>query len=151
MVSTKIYKTKGETYWVCLTSEVGSIADMPKLNTTIIWTLVFEWHVIRCASKNPHQNIIFLIDIGLHVRNMLTILGSTINMIVGPIQWARCESMCEALIKLVIVIQMDFKHSKTMNIKSWTCTGRGACKLLHIVHGVKVNRFQLVQGFKQSW
>lgn len=29
--------------------------DVPSSNTTITWTPVFEWYVVRCRSKNGHQ------------------------------------------------------------------------------------------------
>ena len=34
--------------------------DVPKSSTTIIWTLVVEWYMVRCGSKNGHQK-----DMGL--------------------------------------------------------------------------------------
>ena len=32
-----------------------SMIDVTKSNIAIIWTRVFEWHVVRCGSKNGHQ------------------------------------------------------------------------------------------------
>ena len=29
--------------------------DMPKSNTTTMWTPAFEWYVVRCGSKNMCQ------------------------------------------------------------------------------------------------
>ena len=37
---------------------------------------IYEWYVVRCGSKNGHQNDMCLKEIGLHAQNMLTILGS---------------------------------------------------------------------------
>ena len=54
---------------------------MPKSNTTITWTPIFEWYVVRCGSKNGHHNIMCLQEIGLCAQNMLSILDSTTNMI----------------------------------------------------------------------
>jgi len=28
---------------------------MPKLNTTMIYTPIFEWYVVRCGFKNWHH------------------------------------------------------------------------------------------------
>ena len=57
--------------------------NMPKSNTTLIWTPMFEWYVVWCGSKNWHPKEICLNEIGLRAQNMLTILGSRVNMIGG--------------------------------------------------------------------
>ena len=49
-------------------------------DTAIIWTPIFEWYVVRCGSKNGHQTD-KCFEIGLCTQNMLTILGSMLNMI----------------------------------------------------------------------
>jgi len=54
---------------------------MPESNIEIIWIPIFEWHVVRCESKNSHQKNMCLKEIRLHAQNMLIILGSIINMI----------------------------------------------------------------------
>ena len=60
--------------------------DVPKSKLTIIWTLIFEGHVVRCGSKNQHPSHMCLKEIGLCAQNMLVILGSRVNMIGrGPI------------------------------------------------------------------
>ena len=48
-------------------------------HTNIILTLIFEWYVIKCGSKNGHQKDTCLKEIGLSAQNMLTIVGSMIN------------------------------------------------------------------------
>ena len=53
---------------------------MPKSNTTIIWTPISQCHVVRSEPKNYQQKDVFK-EIDLHAQNMLTILGSTINII----------------------------------------------------------------------
>ena len=53
-------------------------------NIEIIWTLIFEWYVVRSGSKNGHQKgLMCLKEIGLRTQNMLTILQSIVNMIGG--------------------------------------------------------------------
>ena len=59
--------------------------DVPNFNTRTIWTFIFKWYVVRCGSKNGHQNDTWLKDIGLCAQNMLSILGSLINLFKGPI------------------------------------------------------------------
>ena len=54
-----------------------SKVDIPDSNTTIIWTRIFEWYVVRCGSKNGYQKgIMCLKEIGLRAQNMIIILGS---------------------------------------------------------------------------
>ena len=52
-------------------------------NISIIWTPIFEWYVVRCGSKNGQQIYICSKQIGLCAQNMLTVLGSIVNMIAG--------------------------------------------------------------------
>ena len=33
---------------------------MPKLNTTTIWTPIFEWYMVACETKNGHQIDMYL-------------------------------------------------------------------------------------------
>ena len=37
--------------------------------------------MVRCGSKNGHHKNMCIDEIGLHVQNMLIILGSLVNMI----------------------------------------------------------------------
>ena len=58
--------------------------DVPKSNTTLIWTLGYEWCVVICGSKNwQEKDRCFNYNIGLHVLKMLTILGSKVGIIEG--------------------------------------------------------------------
>ena len=41
---------------------------------------IYEWHVISCESNNGHQKYMSSKVIGLHVQNMLIILGRIVNM-----------------------------------------------------------------------
>lgn len=59
---------------------------MSKSNTTIIWTLIFEWSVVSCESRNWHQKGTCFKGIGLHVQTMLIILGLIVSMI-GRLVW----------------------------------------------------------------
>ena len=43
-------------------------------------THVFEWYVGRCGSKNGYQEDICLKEIGLCAKNMINIIGSTLNI-----------------------------------------------------------------------
>ena len=47
------------------------------------WTPIFEWCVVRCESKNKHQEVMCLIEIALHAQSLLVILGLIANMIGG--------------------------------------------------------------------
>ena len=42
-----------------------------------------EWNVGRCGCKDRHQKDMCLKEIELRAQNMLTILGSIVNMIGG--------------------------------------------------------------------
>jgi hypothetical protein len=56
--------------------------DVPKSNTTIFWTPILEWYVVKCGFKNGHQRDMCLKEIqGLHAQNMIIILRSIVNMI----------------------------------------------------------------------
>ena len=44
---------------------------------------MFEWHVVRCGSKNSYQKDLFKKKIGLHVKNMKTVIGSIVNIYLG--------------------------------------------------------------------
>ena len=52
--------------------------DVLKCNIAIIWTLVFDWYVIRCGSNNGQQINMSLKEIGLYMQ---TILCSKVNII----------------------------------------------------------------------
>ena len=49
--------------------------DTHNFNIATIWTPIIEWYVVRCGSKNKHSKDMYLIGIGIHVQNLLTILG----------------------------------------------------------------------------
>ena len=57
--------------------------DVPKPNTTIVWIPISEYSMVRYGSKNWHQNSVSLSEIVLHAQNILTILGSLVNVIEG--------------------------------------------------------------------
>ena len=44
------------------------------------------WWVVRCRSKNGHLKDMCLIEIGLCAQNVLTILGSIVNILGGPMR-----------------------------------------------------------------
>ena len=46
-------------------------------------TPIFEWYVVRCGSKNGYQIGMWLKEIGLGTQNLITILGSILNIILG--------------------------------------------------------------------
>ena len=54
---------------------------MPKLNTTTIWTPIFEWYMVTCETNNGHQRDKHLKKSRPHVQNMLTIIGPINNKI----------------------------------------------------------------------
>ena len=51
-------------------------------NTTVIWTPIFEWYMVRWDSKNVHQRYMCLKMNGLRIENMQTILNWTVKVIV---------------------------------------------------------------------
>ena len=57
--------------------------DLPNLVTYLNQTPIFEWCVARIGSKNGYPKDMSLEEIRLHAENMMTILGSTINIIGG--------------------------------------------------------------------
>ena len=62
-------------------AEKATKVQLPKSNTIIIWTPIVEWYVVRCGSKNWCQKDMCLKEIGLRAQDILTILGSLVNMI----------------------------------------------------------------------
>ena len=46
---------------------------------------IFEWYVVRCDFENGFQKDICLKEIGLCAQNMLTFLGSIVNIIDGDL------------------------------------------------------------------
>ena len=62
---------------------VITMVDAPRMNKIIMWTPIFEWYVLRCGSKNGAYKYTCLKEIGLRSQNMLSILGSIVNMIWG--------------------------------------------------------------------
>ena len=42
-----------------MTIGVALKVDVPNLNTTVIWTPVFEWYMVKCGSKNWPQKDVF--------------------------------------------------------------------------------------------
>ena len=54
---------------------------MPNSITYLNLTHVFEWHQVRCGSKNKCQkDITCLKEFGLHAQNMITILDSIVSI-----------------------------------------------------------------------
>ena len=72
---------------------------------------IFEWYAVRCGFKNGAQKYICLNDIGLHVQNMITILGLIINIILfyfgGRAIWPFNEHE-----------NLHFDHEKDINMSS---------------------------------
>jgi hypothetical protein len=58
-------------------------ANVPRSNIEIIWAPIFEWYAIGFIFENKHPMDICLKRIDLLAQNMLTILGSIVNTIVG--------------------------------------------------------------------
>ena len=54
---------------------------MPKLVPCFYWTLVFEWLQLGVTLRTNTKKITCLKEIGLHAQNMLTIIGSRVNII----------------------------------------------------------------------
>ena len=53
---------------------------MPNSATYLNRTHIFEWYMVRCGFKNRYQKDICLEVIGIPAQNMITILGSIVNM-----------------------------------------------------------------------
>ena len=66
--------------------------DVPHSNIAVIWTPICEWYVVRCRSKNEHQNDMCLEEIELRSQNMLIILESIVNIIGGGYLYIRFMS-----------------------------------------------------------
>ena len=65
---------------------------MPRSNMEIIWTLVFEWYVVWCASNNGHLKEMCLKEIGSRAQNILIIFSLIINMIEEGIPYSNGRS-----------------------------------------------------------
>ena len=55
----------------CVTLATWGRVHTSDSNTTVMWTLVFEWYVVKCRSKNGHQKDMCVEKIGPHAGNML--------------------------------------------------------------------------------
>ena len=56
---------------------------MPNLVTHRNWTPTFEWCVVQCDSKTKYQNDMCIKVTRLRAQNMITFLGSIVNIIWG--------------------------------------------------------------------
>ena len=56
---------------------------MPNLVTCHNWIPIFEWYVVRCDPKTKYQNDMCIKETRLCAQNMITILGSIVNIIWG--------------------------------------------------------------------
>lgn len=65
----------------------STLGSMLNLDTCLNQTPIPEWHVIRCSSKTHTKKDMHLKEIGMCSQNisqnMLTILGSIVNIIGG--------------------------------------------------------------------
>ena len=55
--------------------------SIPNAIAHLKWTLIFQWCVIRCGSRNKHQTYMCIQELGLHASHLFTILGSIVNII----------------------------------------------------------------------
>ena len=58
--------------------------DVPTSMTDLNQAPIFEWIVVWCDLKNKYHKHVCLKGIGLFSHNMITIMGSTINIIGNP-------------------------------------------------------------------
>ena len=58
--------------------EKATKVDVLYLVTSLNWTPIFEWHVVKCGSNNKYKKDMCLKDTRLHAQNTQTILGSTL-------------------------------------------------------------------------
>ena len=54
--------------------------DNPYSVTFLIETPTFEWYVVWCSAKNAYEKDMRSTEIGLHAHNLISILGSTVNI-----------------------------------------------------------------------
>lgn len=64
---------------------MSSKVDVPESNIEIIWTPKFKWYVVGVNVRRDNQRDMCLKKIGLRAQHMITIAGSTFNMIGGHI------------------------------------------------------------------
>ena len=55
--------------------------DVPNSVSDLNQTPTVEWYVVRCGSLERYQKDMCLKETGLHAQNMITILGSIVNII----------------------------------------------------------------------
>jgi hypothetical protein len=58
--------------------------DVPIWVTYLNRTPIFEWYVVACGFKNGCKENMGVKKIGLHVQNMISIIGSIVNKIERP-------------------------------------------------------------------
>jgi hypothetical protein len=98
-----------------------SLVEVPKSNTTIIWTPLFEWYVVRCGSQNKHQRDMCFKEIGLNVEIEATTLGTIVNMIGGiyleSSHWGlRCPYELQKLWFIWLQTQFGFVNHLAPNV-----------------------------------
>ena len=66
------------------TRRLGANVEVNVLNLVAYLnrTPIFEWYVVWCGSNNKFKKDTCLQEIGLRAQNLITILGSFVNMIV---------------------------------------------------------------------
>ena len=66
-----------------LYAKLNFLSKYAKSITNLMGRMYFEWYVVGCGSKNGYQKDVCLKEIGLRAQNMITILGSIVDVIGG--------------------------------------------------------------------
>lgn len=90
--------------------------DNPCLVTSLIRTLIFEWHVVWHGSKNKFHKDISSIEIGLVAQNMIT--HSTLNIICGNGGRGGSEIIKKVAVTASISV-LWFSHPGRSGLLSW--------------------------------
>ena len=61
-------------------SNPQKVDNLDSITFLIDMTSIFEWYVVWCDFKNNYQKDMCSKKIGLYAQNMITILGSIVNI-----------------------------------------------------------------------
>ena len=89
--------------------------DRPHSNIATFWTLMFEWCVVGCGSKNNHWKYMCSNEIGLHVQIMLPSLSPVVNIVGGGL-YDHLVSMRIFTLNMIFIWTLKIVGKMTANV-----------------------------------
>ena len=100
--------------------------------TYLKWIAIFEWYVVCCGFKNGYRKgIMSLKEIGMCAQNVITFLGSIVNIIEGDLYGHLMSTRVFTFIKnQMFVCALKFMRKVAMAL-IWICE---PCFTNHVFH-----------------